>query len=178
MKLIRLLSLKVLLSMASLEAVNADLLNQIFTSSLNPFSYDLELKIVPSENRDAEVFICMHGMGSDSALSVVMKSNPVLPYHIVAFNFPDYGSRYRSLKTTFGTFEELAPALYVLKKCIVEGGLDKVHLYGFSAGGGVIINLLAVLNANRYENSLQKLGIGDSEKEKILQSIQKGSVIL
>lgn len=163
----------------SLEAANADTLNQIFTTIPNPFNYDLQLKILPSEKLDAELFICMHGMGSDSTLCEVMRSNPIIPYHIVAFNFPDYGSRYRdNVKTTFGTFDEIAPALFVLKKCIVDGGADKIHLYGFSAGGGAIINILAVLNSNHYDKSLQKLGLGHSEKQKILQSIQEGSVIL
>jgi len=162
-----------------LEAANANTLNQIFTTVANPFNYDLQLKILPSDKLDADLFICMHGMGSDSTLSEIIRANPVIPYHIVAFNFPDYGSRYRdNVRTTFGTFDELAPALFVLKKCIESGGVDKIHLYGFSAGGGAIINILAVLNSNRYDKSLQKLGIGYIEKQKLLQSIQKGSVIL
>lgn len=162
-----------------LHAANADALYHLFKTTPNPFNYDLQLKILPSEKQDADLFICMHGMGSDSTLSQVMRSNPAIPYHILAFNFPDYGPGYRdSAKTTFGTFDELASALFVLKKCIVDGGTDKVHLYGFSAGGGAIINLLAVLNSSRHDKALQKLGISDAEKQKILQSIQRGSVVL
>lgn len=181
MKSIVLLSLGILMCrlVSSLEAANHEALDHIFTTMQNPFSHDLQLKILPSKKQEAELFICMHGMGSDSSLADVMRSNPVIPYHVVGFNFPDYGSRYRdSQKTTFGTFDELAPALFVLKKCIVDGGVDKVHLYGFSAGGGVIINMLAALNSNHHDKSLQKLGIGNDEKQKILPAIQKGSVIL
>lgn len=163
----------------SLESANADTFNQIFKKIPNPFNYDLQLKILPSEKLDAELFICMHGMGSDSNIAEIMRSNPVIPYHIIAFNFPDYGSRYRDkVKTSFGTFDEIAPALFVLKKCVIDGEADKIHLYGFSAGGGAIINILAVLNSNRYDKSLQKLGLGYTEKQKILRSIQEGSVIL
>lgn len=181
MKSIFLLSIGLLICglASSLDAANVDTLKHIFTATPTPFNYDLQIKILPSEKPDAELLICMHGMGSDSSLCELMRSNPVIPYHIVGFNFPDYGLRYRDIsKTTFGTFDELTPALFVLKKSIVDGGADKVHLYGFSAGGGAIINLLAVLNTNRYDKSLQKLGISFTEKQKILQSIQQGSVIL
>jgi len=181
MKTIALLFLGLFVSnlAVNIEAANVDTLHQIFTTAPNPFNYDLQVKILAGEKPDAELCICMHGMGSDSTLSEVMKSNPAIPYHIAAFNFPDYGSRHQNiLKTTFGTFDEIAPALFVLKKCIVDGGVDKAHLYGFSAGGGAIINILAVLNSNSYDKALQKLGLGCAEKQKILQSIQKGSVIL
>lgn len=168
-----------LMNLTGLEAANADTLNQIFTAIPNPFKYDLQLKILPSEKKDAELLICMHGMGGDFSLCNILRSNPIIPYHIVTFNFPDYGLRYReSIKTTFGTFDEIAPVLFVLKKSIIEGGADKVHLYGFSAGGGAVINTLAVLNSNRYDQSLQNLGIDTEGKQKILQSIQHGSVIL
>lgn len=162
-----------------LDAIQADVLNHIFKTMSNPFNYDLQLKILPYEKTDAELFICMHGMGSDSSIAEIMRSNPSIPFHIVAFNFPDYGLRYRdSMKSTFGTFEEIAPALFVLKKCIVDGGADKVHLYGFSAGGGAIINILAVLNGSHDDKSLQKLGIDEMGKQKILQSIEQRSVVL
>lgn len=38
--------------------------------------------------------------------------------------------------------------------------------------------MLAILNSNRYDQALQKLGIEAVEKQKILHSIQQGSVIL
>lgn len=177
--LIFLLAILISRSAGSLDAANPEFLNRIFTTTPNPFNYDLQLKILPNEKSDAELLICMHGMGGDHTISEIMRSNPVLPYHIVGFNFPDYGSHYKSLiQTTFGTFDEIAPALFVLKKCIVDGGVDKVHLYGFSAGGGAIVNALAVLNSNRYDKLLKSLGICYPEKQKILLSIQRGSIIL
>lgn len=162
-----------------LEAVSPQAINEIVAETTNPFQYDLHLTAVPSDKLDAELLIGMHGMGSDYRLANILKSNPALPYHIAAFNFPDYGSLNNEVKkTTFGTFDEVAPALFVLKRFVVDGGIDKVHLYGFSAGGGAIVNVLAILNSNRYDKSLQALGIGDQEKQKILQAIQQGSVIL
>lgn len=163
----------------NLNAANVETLNEIFKTNSPPFTYDLQIKILPGDNPSAELFICMHGMGGDSSLCEVMRSNHIIPYHILAFNFPDYGLRYRDYtSSTFGTFDELAPALFILKKCIVDKGIDKIHLYGFSAGGGAIINMLAVLNSSRYDKDLQKLGIGYAEKQNILRSIEAGSVIL
>lgn len=167
--------------MTNLQAITVQRLNEVVATTPNPFRYDLHMKMLPGAKQDAEVLICMHGMGSDYHLSEVMQSNPVIPYHIIAFNFPDHGLHYASrdvLKTSFGTIEEVLPALYVWKRCIVDGGADKVHLYGFSAGGGAIVNALAILNSNRYDSTLKSIGIGLSEKQQILESIQKGSVIL
>lgn len=180
MKLVFLLFLVTISHFANnLDAVNADAIRNIFDTTSNPFNYDLQLKILPGNKKDAELLICLHGMGGDATLCNIMRSNPVIPYHIVAFNFPDYGLRYSNFeKTTFGTFEEIAPALFVLKKSIIDGGADKVHLYGFSAGGGAVINVLATLNSNDYDSSLKKLGIDARAKQTILKSIQQGSVVL
>lgn len=164
---------------SNLEAVNMQTLREIVATTSNPFDYDLHFTLLPNEKVDAELLICMHGMGSDYTLAELLKMNPVIPYHIVSFNFPDHGLLGNNvMQTKFGTFDEVAPALFVLRRCVVDGGANKVHLYGFSAGGGAIINILAILNSNSFDNSLQKIGIGDQEKQKILQSIQQGSVIL
>ncbi len=165
--------------MPTLEGMTPEKFNDVVATSPNPFQYDLHLTMLSGAKQEAEVCICMHGMGSDYGLSKVMRSNPALPYHIVAFNFPDYGhTGERLLKTTFGTIDELLPALYVWKRCVVDGGADKVHLYGFSAGGGAIINGLAVLNSSGYDTILNRIGINALHKQQILKAVQKGSVIL
>ena len=76
------------------------------------------------------------------------------------------------------TANQLIDSYGVLKRCIFDGGAEAVHLYGFSAGGGAIINALAILNSNRYDTALKSIGIGFLEKQKIFESVQKGSVIL
>jgi hypothetical protein len=170
-----------LCSINHLDAISADKLNTVLQATSNPFNYDLHLRMLPGPVNDSEVFICMHGMGSDHTLAEVMRSNSVIPFHIVAFNFPDYGlhDTDKLMKnTTFGSIDELLPALFVLKRCVVDAGADKVHLYGFSAGGGVIINSLALLNSNRYDPFMKALGLGTQEKQQILKAIENGSVIL
>lgn len=144
----------------------------------NPFNYDLHVEVLPGKSQNKEVLICMHGMGSDYTIGQVVKSNSFVPFSIVSFNFPDYG-RYDShnwMRTSFGTINEILPALYVWKNYTDEG--YNVHLYGFSAGGGVIINALAVLNNNWYDDELAKIGITLDQKQKMLETVQKGSVIL
>lgn len=100
---------------------------------------------------------------------------------LISFNFPDHDlleKAYDPKKATFGTIKELLPAFYVLKKYVINEGLDSIDLYGFSAGGAVVINLLAVLNTPRYDAELKQLGISNKEKETLLSAIQKGIIIL
>jgi len=81
-------------------------------------------------------------------------------------------------KATFGTIKELLPAFYILKKHVLDKKQEAVDLYGFSAGGGAIVNLLSILNSDRYIKELKQIGIGRNEKIKLLNAIQKGIVIL
>jgi len=165
----------------SLNAIPAERLQSTITTTKNPFNYDLHITIVPGHSQDEDVFICLHGMGSDYTLANVLRANPAIPYHIVSFNFPDHGgqfSRKNLPSITFGTIDEILPALYVWKCCVIDGRANKIHLYGFSAGGGALINALAVLNSHRYDVQLKEIGIGIEEKQRMLESIQNGSAIL
>lgn len=165
---------------SGIDAIPADQLKTIVANVRNPFAYDLHLRMLPGASRDEDALICLHGMGGDHTLAEVMKSNPAIPYHIVAFNFPDYGRQSASrnlLKSSFGTIEELLPALYAWRTCL-DGGADKVHLYGFSAGGGAVVNALAILTGTRYDADLKRIGIGKGQKRRMLESVRNGSVIL
>ena len=146
----------------------------------SPFYYDLSPVFIPAKAQDAPVLLSLHGMGGDASIGQVLHTFG-LPYHIVSFNFPDYsfyGRRIENRNTTFGTIQELLPFLYVLKKLILEGNLNSINLYGFSAGGGALINGLAVLNSNRFSKELQSIGINPKEKEQMLRAIQNGTIIL
>ncbi len=122
--------------------------------------------------------LCLHGFGLD--YSYAEKIKPYLDRTLVSFNFPDHGTKDKKyqLNSSFGTVKELLPVLYMLKKCVIEGGVEEIDLYGFSAGGGAAVNVLAILQTPRYDSHLKKLGIHTAEKEKILKAIQKGTVIL
>lgn len=146
--------------------------NQSFS---NPFKYDLHISY--TQNKNSKVMILAHGMGGNYKISQSIKTDSTL----VSFNFPDHDYGNRELKaneTTYGTINEILPLLYVIKKCVLIDGHKEIDLYGFSAGGGAIINALGVLNTARYDDSLKKIGIFQKEKEKMLLAIQKGLIIL
>lgn len=139
------------------------------------FKYDLHLTYTCGDS--PEVMVLAHGMGGNYRIARRVPATKTL----VSFNFPDhdYGNRpWTALESTFGTIDELLPLIYVINKCVVTDGQQKVDLYGFSAGGGAIINAIAVLNSGRYEDRLREIGVGKKEKDKMLQAIQKGVIIL
>lgn len=148
--------------------------------SNSPFDYDLHLTRIPGKS--SQVMICFHGMGGDYRMAHLIKEMTKTDETLISFNFPDHAilrsGEYNLEKTSFGTIREILPAIYVLKKCIVDENLHTVNLYGFSAGGGAIINALAALNSTIYDQDLQKIGVTAQDKQKILTAIQKGTILL
>ena len=146
----------------------------------HPFPYDLGIKIRP-KNTDAGVMICIHGYGSSNHIADVIDSFKNIPDHIVGLNLPDHGivpGVYDVHKSSFGTINEILPVLYVIKQCVIEAKLESINLYGFSAGGALIINLLSVLNTTTYDTQLAGIGISKTSKQKIKSAIEHGHIIL
>lgn len=144
-----------------------------------PFDYDLHLFSIPSNS--SRTMICCHGYGANYQIAETLKALEIIDATLVSFNFPDHDllqKDYNPHKATFGTINELLPALYVLKKYIIEQELEAIDLYGRSAGGGVVVNLIAVLNGSTYDADLKQIGISKNEKERILKALQNGLVIL
>src|ERR1700678_1483675 len=111
------------------------------------FQYDLHLSYTPGKS--SKVMILAHGMGGNYNIAESVKVEKTL----ISFNFPDHDYSHRAIKaeeTTYGTIDELLPLLYVIKKSVLIDGHQEVDLYGFSAGGGAIINAIGVLNTTRY----------------------------
>ncbi len=145
----------------------------------HPFNYDLHLSTRPGKN--GRTMLCFHGYGANYQIADYVKSQKAVDATLVSFNFPDYDLNERDYsheEATFGTIDELLPALYVLKQIVVDQGVATVDLYGFSAGGAAVVNVIGVLNSSNYEVELKKIGIGAAEKKKLLVAIQKGIVIL
>lgn len=150
-----------------------------FTNSENPFNYDLHILRIPGSN--GKTMVCLHGKGGDYSIAHNVKESSGLSDTIIGFNFPDYGIRagQKSIdEISYGTIDELLPAIYVLKKVIIDEGQKEVNLYGFSAGGGALINILGALNTAEYDRALKKIGIHQKEKEQIVNVISKGNIIL
>lgn len=145
-----------------------------------PFDYDVNITRIPGKS--SKTMICFHGMGGSYRIAHVLKrTNKLLTENLVSFNFPDHSIRegnYDPYQTSFGTIQEILPAIYVLKQVIIDEGIEEVNLYGFSAGGGAIINTLAVLNSSRYDSYLSEINVALEDKQRILDVIQKGHIIL
>lgn len=147
----------------------------------HPFCHDLGIKVIPAKQTNSGVTICCHGYGSDNKIGEAVHSSRAISDHMVSFNFPDYDCIRRKLtvdQTVFGMPDEIMPLLYLLKKLVIDGGVDTVSLYGFSAGGGAIINALAFLHQSNRDELLKKIGIDAHGKKKINAALQKGIIIL
>lgn len=170
-----------LLGFTMAHAVPVQQLTHILQKQKHPFSYNLDVSIIPGKTPEAGVMICCHGYGANNRIGQSVHSARVVQDHIISFNFPDYDLHSRPYdphKSAFGSIEELLPLLYVLKKCVIEGELEKVNLYGFSAGGAAVINALVVLQETVYDHRLKEIGITEVEKKKISGALQKGLIIL
>lgn len=145
-----------------------------------PFTYNLGIKIIPAKKTDAPVTICCHGYGHNNQIVQAVYSAHALPTHLVGFNFPDYNitDAVDHTKSTFGTINELLPLLYILKRCVVDFGLNTINLYGFSAGGGAVVNTLATLNQSTYDTELATVGITPAIKKQIIKALEQGIIIL
>ncbi len=144
----------------------------------HPFKYDLHLTKL--EGTKKGVIICCHGMGGSYKVAEVLQQAGVKET-LVTFNFPDFEAKEGVSdiqKTTFGTIDELLPLIYVIKTCVIDEKKEEITLYGFSAGGGAIVNALATLNTHSYDLMLAGIGVGPKEKEEILAAIQRGFVLL
>jgi hypothetical protein len=146
---------------------------------LMPFDYDLHESSLPGKN--GRTVICLHGYGANYQIAHFLKEQQFTEATLVSFNFPDHDLGNREVhpnQESFGTIRELLPALYVMKQRVVDQGLDSIDLYGFSAGGGALVNAIGVLNTTTYDTDLKQIGIGVEEKKKLLTVIQKGIVLL
>lgn len=145
----------------------------------NPFNYDLHLVTIPGKS--SRTMICFHGYGANYQIANYLSQIGYIDDTLVSFNFPEhdiYSRKFNPSQLTFGTIQELLPAFYVVKKCVIDQGLNQIDLYGFSAGGGAIVNMIAILNSSRFTKELAQIGIGDQERKKLLEAIQKGLIIL
>lgn len=145
-----------------------------------PFSYLLRARVFPAYNPDADPMVVCHGFGHDCQVGGILRENKCIQDHIISFNFPDANisnENFNAYQTSFGSIQEILPPLYLLKQLVVNGA-ERISLYGFSAGGGAVVNVLAVLNRNDYDKDLQTIGINQEMKQKISMALQKGSIIL
>lgn len=146
----------------------------------NPFSYDLGVKVFANPKQPNEVTICCHGYGYSNQIAHDIAEHGAARGQLVGFNFPDYGIADDAdhAHSVFGSIDELLPLLYLMHFYACVQKVSTIHLYGFSAGGGAVINALAVLNQRKYLDQLSEMGIKESDIPVMLAAIERGSVIL
>lgn len=165
------------------------------------FSYDLGLKILGDQACPSSYFaqgyvgqvaigsfglapgpvmICCHGYGHNSSIVKTVQRYGVFSGMKVGFNFPDHditaGVDHR--KASFGTINELLPLLYLIKYYACDCAVPSLSLYGFSAGGGAVVNAIAVLQQRLYSQQLQQIGIFEKDILVMLQALRAGAIIL
>ena len=134
--------------------------------------------IFEGESTDQDVMLCLHGFGMDKTISYFVHDTKMTPHHLVGFNFPDWGDNIdisRPETLCFGTILELKPVIDRMHACITELNAERIHLYGFSAGGGAAVNVLAVLKNHRFQD---ELGLTADEMDTIYAAVERGSVLL
>src|SRR5262245_14473688 len=117
----------------------------------SPFDYDLNVVTLPGSGE--RTMICFHGYGNNYQIAHLLRQLNVTDSTLVSFNFPDHDIQLSDdhHAVRLGTFQELLPPLYVMKQTVIDGGLSSVDLYGFSAGGGAVVNVIGILNTSFYD---------------------------
>ena len=111
----------------------------------------LDIKIFPSHQPDAPVTVCFHGWGGNYQIAEMLRYIPAIKDHLISFNLPfacSLDGQDPLLSPSLGTIQEIIPILHVLHDCMEQRKLTSLNLYGFSAGGGTIVDLIAVLCRN------------------------------
>lgn len=164
-----------------LQAVEIQTLVNVLHQGLSPFAHPLDLKIYAGKSPKEEAILCCHGYGGDSSIAGIIASYRTTPAHLIGFNFPDYNITSRKMNPSqmaYGTISELLPAIYLLKKIVVDAQAKKVSLYGFSSGGAAVVNLVSLLNTAQNNQQLMAIGVSKDDTRKILAALQKGIILL
>lgn len=143
------------------------------------FGYDPELELLKTKKpEESMITISAHGYCSSKKLAKEVVDNGPLCGYILALNLPDHDHVPGDGRTiTHGTIHEILPFAFAVSKA-VQAGADSVNLHGHSAGGGVVINLIGILNSERFRKEFNDIGITQSVRKQMLKAIQNGTVIL
>ncbi|MCX6995047.1 MAG: hypothetical protein NTY13_04415 [Chlamydiae bacterium] len=142
----------------------------VFASSL--LAHDLHYHVITGSSKST--LICLHGYGDNYTLGIRLKEKASLSDTVISFNLPDHDIKENDdhINSVFGTPAEILPALDILKKCIIEEGRSPITLYGMSAGGGVLINILSLVYGN------QPIPFSLEDRQKIRKELENGVIIL
>ncbi len=151
------------------------------TTPKNIFSYNLGVKVIPASSKDAQqVTLCCHGYGHCNEIVDAVRSYNVFKGPLVGFNFPDFNitDKVNHARSAYGTIKEILPLLYLIKYYACDQQILVVNLYGFSAGGGAIVNALAILHKMSHKQELAKIGITKQHVAQMLAALERGIIVL
>lgn len=168
-----------LFGLASMHCVAKDgnmNIEQINQEAIALLRYNPEIEIIAHSNTD-EITITCHGYGANKDIGHAVAGRLDTP--ILTFNFPDHDldDTFNVHTSSFGTLEEFLPLLFMLKVCALHG-FSKINLYGYSCGGGAIMNALALLHNPQHVHILTDLGISQGDVDTIKQALARGFIIL
>lgn len=149
---------------------------QLNTQAAAILGYDPHISLIHSSTAP-EIMITCHGYGANKDIGYTVAKYVPLP--ILTFDFQDHDlDEHADLdQTSFGTIDECKPILYLLKASI-EHGISTIHLYGFSAGGGALMNTIALLTYPIFRETLSSLNISDQMRAAIIEALSRGIIIL
>ncbi len=150
------------------------------------FGYNLGIEHIIDNNPsvvkpDKHVTLYLHGWGDQRNSAKLGKTLDVLPGDVITFNFPDSSVIIpRIHRSSLGQLPDVLPALYTLKWAKDNLGVESVDLFGYSRGGATAVNIIAVLadKSGKYDSDVANIGIDTIERNKLLQLLQNGSIVL
>lgn len=157
-----------------------------FAPILKALGYDPKISLYAADKNTVEeenaVTVYAHAWAdSQESINYFRRNSFMLPGTIIGFNFKDAhrgGSLPPYWLSNFCQTGDIASLLLTLK-VIVECGIEKIHLFGHSRGGGTILTTLARLyQYEKYKTFFTEIGITAEMAQKILQKISVGSIVL
>ncbi len=151
--------------------------------------YNPALKLINPAKNMTEITVTCHGYGANNEIGEYVAQHITTPILTFNFNhtlgsFDTSTGDYQTIEAylnkhaaVYGTLNEYLIVIFMLRSAL-ELGAKKINLYGYSAGGGAIINALAVLNDSKYASDLQSIGVTAATVESIKQALSSGLIIL
>lgn len=153
----------------------------------NALGYNPQIRVYqnndPLVQNNDQVTVYVHGLGehAQTVIPYYKLNSSILPGTVVGFDFPDvvpgsFATYYSKLSLAqSGDIATLASVLKILDDC----GLETIHLFGTSRGGGTIVNTLArLIQWQKYKEFFTNLDITEQQATSILHKIKKGTIVL
>lgn len=150
--------------------------------------YDPKIQIIP-ETRQAIIpsqsgtkTIYCHGLGGSGQKAAQRKQfyPSFAPGDLIVFNFPEViDSGYNPSHASIGQWPDIKVLLHILN--LMRGrGETAIGIRGFSRGGAVVINSIAILqdDKNLYDKQLGDMGIDQGKRLAIINMIKNGHLVI